>query len=127
MAKYWVGYTEKFKQSPVTCWVHKPIDSDGWISATKFEPSLPQKISGKGYPVYKIEYKGYELVFSTKWEIEHCISVLNKRVLPTTYKLAKESWMKGYQHIHWLTKWPSGISKYKDRLAIVKCTSSDLI
>lgn len=120
MSKYWIEYTEEFEESPLTCWVHKPIDSEVWSSATKFEPDLPQKILGKGYPVYKIEYKSHEFIFSSKQEIDYCISIFSKKVLPTTNILSQSSWMKGYQHLHWSTKWPGNSKGYKDRVAIIK-------
>jgi len=120
MAKYRVEYTEEYKPSPLSVWVHRPIDSKIWCDATHYEPELPNKIVNKGYPVCVIEHKRQELTFSSKEEIDHCISVFENKVLPTTHELANNSWMKGYQHLHWLSKWPGNIKSFKDRKAIIK-------
>jgi hypothetical protein len=120
MAKYWIDYSESFSSSPLSFWVHKPVDSEIWNDATKFEPSMPSKVMGKGFPEFKIEHKGHILEFSSIDEIEHCIDVLSNKVLPTTNELAHGSWVEGYQHLHWLTKWPGDIKSYEDRMAIVK-------
>ena len=120
MTKYWVEYSEKYIASPLSCWVHQPVDSEVWNDASKYEPTLPKKLANKGFPIYKIEYKGCVLSFSSPEEIEHCISIFKRKVLPTTYELASKSWMKGFQHLHWLSKWPGNIKSFKDREAIIK-------
>ncbi len=120
MAKYWIEYSDTYTASPLSSWVHRPIDNKVWDQASQFVPELPKKILDKGYPIYKIVHKGYELHFSSKEEIDHCISILSKKILPTTQELASKSWMKGYQHLHWLSKWPGKIKSFKDRETIVK-------
>lgn len=118
--KYWIEYTEQYEQSPLSFWVHYPVERGiPWVEAKKYVPSLPNKVIGKGYILYKVEHKGSVLVFSSLEEIEHCIEVLSKKVLPTTRNLANQSWVEGYQHLHWLTKWPSHIKKEKDRAKII--------
>ena len=69
---------------------------------------------------YSESFSSSPLEFSSMDEIEHCIDVLSKKVLPTTNELAHGSWVEGYQHLHWLTKWPGDIKSYKDRMAIAK-------
>ena len=121
MAKYRITYSDIFEPSPLSCWVHKPLDQNvPWLSAAEYDPKLPSKIIGKGFPVYVIEHKGYELKFCSTEEIDHCISVLKNKILPTTYQLANNSWMKGYQHLHWLTTWPSNLKDFKNRETIIK-------
>jgi len=120
MAKYWIDYSDSFSPSPLSFWVHKPLDAEVWSDAVEFEPPMSSKVIDKGFPEFKIEHKRHILVFSSLDEIEHCINVLSKKVLPTTNELANSSWMEGYQHLHWLTKWPGDIKSYKDRIAIVK-------
>jgi hypothetical protein len=121
MAKYWIDYSASFNPSPLSFWVHRPKDAEIWSQADEYEPAFPSKVFGNGFPEFKIEHKGYILVFSSLYEIEHCISVLSHKVLPTTNELSKKSWMnEGYQHLHWLSKWPSKIKNYKDRIAIIK-------
>ena len=43
-----------------------------------------------------------------------------RKLLPTTHELASKSWMEGWQHLHWLSKWPGNIKSFKDRAAIIK-------
>jgi hypothetical protein len=120
MTKYWLEYSETYKESPLSFWVHRPLGSEVWQDANNYEPPLPQKDVDKGYKIYKIEYKGCEFFYSSLQEIEHCISVLDNKALKTTRELAGNSWVKGYQHMHWLTKWPGNLKSYKDRQEIIK-------
>lgn len=120
MTKYWVEYSDTFTPSPLSSWVHRPTDSEVWDQASKFDPPLPKKSIDKGYPNYKIEYRGSVFSFSSLEEIDHCISIFKRKALPTTHELASNSWMKGYQHLHWLSKWPGNLKSFKDREAIIK-------
>lgn len=120
MAKISIEYSEKRISSPISFWVHKPIDSDAGSTALQFDPPFPKRIIYKGYPIYKIKYRGHELYFCSCEEMEHCIGILSNKVLPTTQALAEEGGYPGYQHIHWLTKWPGDIKSWKDRKEIIK-------
>lgn len=120
MAKYSIVFTEEYKKSSLSFWVHEPLDAEVWNDATQYKPPLPKKVIGSGYKVYKIEHKGCEFIFSSIEEVEHCITLLSPKVLKTTRDLADNSWVKGYQHMHWLSKWPGKLKSHKDRQAIVK-------
>jgi hypothetical protein len=120
MAKYWLEYSEEYKESPLSHWVHKPLDADIWRNASTFEPPLPKKHIDKGYIIYKIEHRGCVFRYSSVEEIEHCIFVFSEKALKTTRELALNSWVNGYQHKHWLTKWPGHLKSYKDRKKIIK-------
>lgn len=120
MTKYWIEYTEDYTPGPLSCLAHRPVDSEVWGQACIFNPPPPEKITNKGFPIYKIEYKGSVFSFSSVEEIDHCISVFRRKVLPATHELASNSIMKGYQHLHWLSKWPSNFKSFKDRQAIIK-------
>ncbi len=119
MTKYWKEYLEEYRQSPLSSEVHRPVNSDIWLYATEYDPPLPKAEAGQGYTLYKIEVKGRELQFSSLQEIERCIQVLSKRNLPTTYQLSQQSWCKGWQHTHWLTKFPGALKSAKTRMRIV--------
>ncbi len=120
MSKFWIEYSDQYKPSPLSSWVHAPVDHEQWLYATEYDPPLPKQVSGKGYAIYKIEVRGWVLEFSSKEEIEHCIDILSNRNLPTTNQLANKSWCKGYQHKHWLTKLPGALKTVKNRMQIVK-------
>ncbi len=101
--------------------MHRPIDSDVWREATNYEPPLPEKVPGKGYPRYVLEFRGEEFVFSSIPEIDHVIEVLSLPNMPTTTALSRKSpWMRGYKHLHWLTRWPARLKNRKDRVEIVR-------
>ncbi|MGH1429007.1 MAG: hypothetical protein ACRBEE_13790 [Arenicella sp.] len=120
MTKYWKEYSKEYVISPVSTEVHRPIDSDVWLTATEYDPPLPKAEVGKGFTLYFVEIKGWVLQFSSLNEIEHCITVLSNRNLPTTYELSQKSWCKGYQHSHWLTKFPGALKSVRNRMQIVK-------
>ena len=120
MAKYWIELSEKYIASPLSFWVHAPVDSDIWREATKFDPPLPEQDSERGYKIFKIEYKGCIFSFSSLDEIEHCIDVLSPKAMKTIRELSLNSWVNGYQHMHWLTKWPGNAKSYKDRQEIIR-------
>jgi hypothetical protein len=120
MAKYWLEFSDEYKKSPLSSWVHRPLDAETWLAAKKYDPPLPKKDIDKGYIIYKIEYKGCEFRFSSLEEIEHCISVFSEKALKTTRELSHSSWVNGSQHNHWLTKWPGHAKSYKDRQEIIK-------
>lgn len=117
--KYWIEQTKRYKKSPLSIWVHRPVGSNIWLEANEYNPPLPIKGINNLFSIFKIEHKGVEFSFSSLEEIEHCIEVLAKKILPTTNELANNSWLKGYQHLHWLTKWPSDLKSFKDRQKIV--------
>ena len=120
MSKYWVEYTEAYCPSPVSLVVHRPLDCEHWLGATQYDPPLPKPEIGKDYRVYKIELKGVELGFSSMEEVEHCIAILSQKNLPTTRALAEQSWLGGYQHRHWLAKFPSALKPFKERQKLVR-------
>lgn len=120
MAKYWLEFSEEYKESPLSSWVHVPVDAETWTSAKEYNPPLPKKHIDKGYIIYKIDFKGCIFSYSSLEEIEHCISVLSPKAMKTTRELALNSWVNGYQHTHWLTKWPGNAKSFKDRQEIIK-------
>lgn len=119
MAKLSITYSDKRVSGPLSFWVHKAIDSDIWDKATRYDPPMPAPVPGMGYPKYQIEYRGHALDFFSKEEINHCIEVLSKKVLPTTQALARKSGYPDYQHLHWLTRWPGDIKSWKSRQEII--------
>jgi len=120
VSKLKIEYKKHRVTTPMSFWVHKPVDSEIWSEAAVFESPMPGPVIGKGFPVYELQYRDNTLVFGSKTEIDHCISVLSKKVLPTTRELAEEGGYAQYQHLHWLSKWPGDVKSWKDRQKIVK-------
>ena len=121
MTRYRIIYADEYVSSPVSPWVHSPVDSPVWREATRYEPPMPENVPGRGFTRYLLEYRGEEFVFSSVPEIDHVIEVLSLRNLPTTTALSRKSpWMRGYKHLHWLTRWPARLKNRKDRAEIVR-------
>jgi hypothetical protein len=100
--------------------VHRPLDCEHWAGATRYDPPLPKSVVGEGFKNFKIEVKGYVLNFSSIEEIDHCIELFSNKVLPTTYQMSQNSWTKGFQHTHWLSKFPGDLKSFKNREIIIK-------
>jgi len=120
MSKHWIEYTKEYCPSPLSSEVHIPLDCEYWNGATKYDPPLPASVVGEGFKNYRIEVKGFVLAFSSMEEIDHCIEIFSQRNLPTTTQMSQRSWAKGYQHTHWLTKFPGALKPFKQRSVIIK-------
>ncbi len=120
MPKVNIRYCQDRVKSPLSFWVHKPLDADVWENAILHEPAMPAAIIGKGFPLYEIVYRRHTLIFASIDEIKHCIEILSNKILPTTYSLASQAGYPAYQHLHWLSQWPGEIKSWKDRQAIIK-------
>ena len=102
--KVWMEYRPERVKSPLSFWVHKPLDADIWNDASEHDPPMPRGALGQGWPIYLVEHRGQELYFASLDEIDHAMKVLGQKNLPTTRKLAEQAGSPKFQHEHWLTK-----------------------
>jgi hypothetical protein len=107
--KVWMEYRPERVHSPLSYWMHCPVDSDNWFSANEYDPSMPKQVPGRGWPIYLVEHRGRQLYFASHDEIDHAIDVLRRELLPTTQDLAERAGWPHFQHGHWLTK----LSKFR--------------
>jgi hypothetical protein len=112
MKRYWVEFTKDRQHQPMTYWVHLPIKESVWIYATDYTPPLPNSLPGWGYPAFHVEIDGFTFRFASLNEIEHCIDILSKRVLPTSRILSEERGTSYGPNNHWLSRLPKGTKSW---------------
>ena len=61
MKKWRIEFTEEYKPSPLSFWVHKHLDNEVWPHAKQYEPALPTGIPTKGFPRLIVDALGVEL------------------------------------------------------------------
>src|SRR5689334_17989673 len=110
MRNYSVCFHDKFVQSPMTFWVHKPVDSRLWYQATIFEPPLPSVVPGKGFSYFRVEFDDFVFEFASLSEIDASIAVLSQKNLPST---DSETKVRGTgPGAHWLNKLPGSVKSW---------------
>ncbi len=111
-----VDYRKERCISPLTPWVHTGVDASYW-KATGFDPPMPHPIAGKGWPVWVLEHRGRELIFSSPEEMAHAIDILGRKILPVTRDLGKPF---RAVNSHWLSRLHSSFKPWKVRQELVK-------
>ena len=122
MKKHWIEYRKKRMASPMSYWVHRAKDSQYWRKATQFDPPLARPIPGEGYPYYYVEIDGFIFEFASFAEIDHCIAILSRKLLPTTLSL-REARGTTLLNRHWLSRLPGRVKSWKYRQKAVKYLS----
>lgn len=120
MKKYWIEYSDTWKNVPMAYWVHKEIDSLNWYNAEEFLPLAPVKGINEKYEIYNVEIDGFTFIFSSKEQIEECINVFSKKLLPTTIELSKNRTNNHGPNSHWLSRLPEYVKNWKYRQKVVK-------
>jgi hypothetical protein len=78
---------------------------------------MPQRVIGKGYPVWRVEHRGRTLVFASPEEIKHAIDVLGRKILPVTRDLGQPH---RAVNSHWLSRLHASFKPWKVRQELVK-------
>ncbi|WCE31553.1 hypothetical protein [Vibrio sp. SCSIO 43137] len=115
MSKWRIEYHKEFTETPLSYWVHKEQDSDNWWSATQFEPPLPAPVINKGYPRLCINLFGVRVVFSSVNEVEHFLSVISQKNMPTTTQLSRARNSNYGPNGHWLSRLPAKLKPWSRR------------
>ncbi|BBM84662.1 hypothetical protein [Candidatus Uabimicrobium amorphum] len=126
MKKIRIEFYPEFKMSPLSFWVHKNLDGEAWIYATKFEPELPPPVPGKGYPMLIVSVLGMEIFFSSVEEIEHFLDVFQQKNMPTSLKLSKLRSENSGPNQHWLSRFPSHLKSWSKRQKIIPVVQQGL-
>ena len=117
MKKCWIEFTEKWRHSPMTYWVHRPADGKRWFRAQAFEPPLPLPVPGRGYAYFFVELDGFTFEFASLKEIDFCIARLGQRHLPeTAQEIQAVCGPGGY----WQNKLPKDVLSWRYRQKAVK-------
>jgi hypothetical protein len=96
-------------------WVHHPVlDLPG-----AFVPPAPIEVPHKGYAILHVEFESYELVFSSRAQVDHYIEILSKKLLPTTRQLSAVRATGAGPNQHWLSRLPCAIKAPKKRSQLV--------
>ena len=129
MKKWRIEYRPEFQPSPLSFWVHRHLDGDSWLDATRYEPSLPRPVAAKGFPVLIIDAFDTELRFSSIEEVEHFLAVIGLKNMPTATQLSRQRTTDYGPNAHWLSRLPAGLKPWRKReklVPIVRSALSDL-
>jgi hypothetical protein len=119
MRKWRIEYSKEYQPSPLSFWVHRNLDNDLWSLASKFDPSLPNAIPLKGFPVLLVDALGIELRFSSVEEVEHFLDVISAKNMPTPMQLTKKRNVNYGPNGHWLSRLPSKLKPWGKREKII--------
>jgi hypothetical protein len=118
MKRYSVRFNDVLVPSPMTFWVHKPVDTPLWYQAMVFDPSLPSVVPGKGFPYVYVEFDDFVFGFASLAELDTCIAVLSQKNLPAT---DSETHARGTgPGAHWLNKLPGRVKSWRYRSRLVR-------
>ena len=115
MKKWRIEYRPTYTKTPLSFWVHKHLDHEVWIYATKFDPELTKAIPGKGYPFLIVNALGVELEFASVPEVKHFLEVIGQKNMPTTRQLSKRRTNHYGPNAHWLSRLPADIKSWSKR------------
>ncbi len=127
MKKWRIVYKPCFTPTPLSFWVHVPLDNAVWIAATKFAPCLPRPIPCKGYPFLVVNALGVELEFASVAEVEHFLAIIKQRNLPTSQQLSRQRTDTLGPNKHWLSRMPAGLKPWIKRKRYIPVVESALV
>ena len=117
MKSYYIQWRLEPARGPMSFWVHDPVDGEPFYSAGQFDPPFPKGVPGRGYPYFFVEIDGFTFEFASLAELDECIRVLSKRMLPDT---TAETKRKGTgPGAHWLNKLPKQVKPWRYRVKAV--------
>jgi hypothetical protein len=119
MKKWRIEYNSNYIETPLSFWVHKHLDHEVWCYAQAFEPVLPKAIPCKGFPMLIVDALGVELEFASVAEVEHFLSVISQKNMPTTQQLSRQRTNNYGPNRHWLSRLPSSIKPWSKREQII--------
>ena len=119
MKKWRIEYRSDYTETPLSFWVHKHVDHEVWRYANEFEPPLPKAIPGKGYPFLIVNAFGLDLEFASVAEVEHFLTVIRQKNMPTTQQLSRQRTNNYGPNRHWLSRLPAGIKAWSKRKRMI--------
>ena len=122
MKRQWIEYTDTFRISPMTVWVHRGQKGKHWFEnkAEAYSPPLPKPVPGMGYANYYVEIDGTTFQFSSLVEMAELIRVFSMKNMPTSTRLSRDVSEKGGPNSHWLSRLPAETKAWKYREKAVK-------
>ena len=126
MNKWRIEFTEKYKSSPLSFWVHKHLDCDVWSQATQYDPVLPKVIPAKGFPTLVVDALGFELEFSSIEEVYHFLDIVRQKNMPTSTQLSNKRGVTYGPNGHWLSRLPAKLKPWSKRENYIKTVEEGL-
>lgn len=120
MKRHWIEYTEQWKKSPMSFWVHIEVDGKHWYESQEFNPPLPQPISGRGYAYYFVEINGLPFEFASLAEMHVLLETFSQKLLPSNLKLSIERGASYGPSNHWLNRIPKKTTSWRYRQKAIK-------
>jgi hypothetical protein len=109
------SFVSDWKVAPGANWVHLPVPGVPGV----FMPPAPVEVPHEGYAILHVEFGTYDLVFSSRAQIDHYIDVLSKKLLPTTRQLSAVRATGAGPNQHWLSRLPGSMKAPKTRSLLV--------
>ncbi|MCF6221839.1 MAG: hypothetical protein L3J65_12070 [Robiginitomaculum sp.] len=124
MSQWNLIYHSKLTRSPLSYWVHIPLDASKNIYCAEldwmdFKPPFLRRIPVKGYPYLIIRVTGFNIEFASLVEVQHCLDILSQKNMPTTMALSKKRATGVGPNGHWLSRWPANLKSWSKRQKIV--------
>jgi hypothetical protein len=91
---------------------YEPDPPTGPMSPWIKDRVLPVLVPGRGYPLFHVEIDGMDFVFATLQELDECIDVLGRKLLPASDQLRQGS---SGPNRHWLARLPAFVKPWKFR------------
>lgn len=125
MSKWKLEYNATRIATPISYWVHKGLGEDEkpYNSCTEFSPPFPKKDVMKGYPRLMVTVLSFKIQFASKYEVEHFLSVMKQKNLPTTMSLSNKRDRHYGPNTHWLSRFPAHLKSWKKREIIISAVS----
>ncbi len=120
MKNFRVDYAERWQDEPLAFWVHREQGDAPWYQTDDFDPPAPKPVPGKGYAIYCVEIDGMIFRFSSIPQIERCIEILGRKLLPRTIDLAAQRGTSKGPNSHWLSRLPKKAKPWRYREKAVK-------
>lgn len=114
------GYVSDWKSNSMAYWVHIEEGKSIWSKSKKFNPPAPIKDGVQGYRKLTIEFDGFIFEFTSEAQFEEFITVMSKKLLPTSFELAnKRPGSKG-PNSHWLSRLPGKTKPWRYREKLIQ-------
>ena len=118
-----LDYVEAPRRTPVSRFVHRPLDG-AFRTATTFDPPFPPRVAGNGHPFWTLERRGHELYFASPEEMAHVADVLGARVMKRPREQGLE---QSAVNSHWLSRMDKASLSWKVRHEIVRKLRDELV
>ena len=127
MKKWQIVFRPDYYATPMSFWVHIPLDGEVWRDAKQFAPPLPKAVPGKGFPLLLIRFLGVELEFASVEEAEHFWEVIAQKHLRSTRELSRKRTEDYGPNRHWLSRLPSKLKPWKQREKLIPILQEGIV